>query len=90
MPASFFILSAKDMDSVTTFSLRLGIIAERLDLLFTDSLSDCGPLFAEDPTVAVRVSWRVFASSADVALAMASTILDFCRSFREANLRLLS
>lgn len=56
MPASFFILSAKDMDSVTTFSFRLGIIADKLDLLFTDSLSDCGPLLDEDPTVALRVS----------------------------------
>ena len=56
MPASFFILSAKDMDSVTTLSLRLGMIAERLDLLFTDSLSDFGLDLGVDPTVAVRVS----------------------------------
>ncbi len=43
MPASFFILSAKDMDSVTTDSFRLGMIADKLDLLLTDSLNDFGP-----------------------------------------------
>ena len=46
------------MDSVTTLSFRLGIIEERFDFLFTDSLSDFGLDRGVDPTVDDRAAHK--------------------------------
>ena len=75
MPASRFIFSAKLSTCILLFLLLLReIIEDKFDLRDTDSLSDCGP-FLVVPTVVLRVSCRVFASSTERALLMASTIL---------------
>ena len=66
----------------------LGKTLDKFDFLLTDSLSDCGPSFLVVPTVALSVSCKVFACSGVFAFAMASTILCFCRSFKEASLKI--
>jgi hypothetical protein len=83
IPANFLIRSANESSWLGLFFL--GNIPDKLDLRCTDSLSDFGPLFLVEPTVALRVSCKFLASSGVLALAMASTIFHFCRSFKEAS-----
>ena len=54
IPASFFIWSANE--NSCSGCLRLGIIPERFDFLFTDSLSDFGPSCFDVPTVVLSAS----------------------------------